>query len=131
VNPLTILLFGTFDHLHPGHAFVMGEALRRGNVTVIVARDRNVKRIKGRLPDQLEGERVHAIAKAFPSTRVVLGDEKDFLQPILEHHPDLILLGYDQQLPGSISEEQLKRMGIAIERLPAYEPEKHKSSLRR
>jgi FAD synthetase len=128
---MTILLFGTFDHFHPGHAFVITEALKRGNVNVVVARDANVEKIKGRRPDYSENERMKEIAAAFPQVTVALGDPDDFLKPVLDAKPDLILLGYDQKFPGSISEEALRDLGIAIERLPGHEPEKHKSSIKR
>ena len=128
---MNVLLFGTFDHFHPGHAFVIAEALKRGSVTVVVARDTNVEKIKGRRPDHSEKKRMERIAVAFPMATVILGDPDDFMKPIANLKPDFILLGYDQKLPGTVTEEQLRGLGIAIERLPALEPEKYKSSLRR
>ena|SRR3989344_1893781 len=125
---MRILVTGTFDDLHPGHRFVLEEASKRGELWVIVARDANVERIKGRSPLQSEEERKKAIEEAFPDVRVVLGDSDDFLKPIREIQPDLILMGYDQQLPPNVSAQDL---GCDIERLPAFMPEVHKSSLRR
>jgi FAD synthetase len=125
---MRILIFGTFDHLHPGHAFVLEEALRRGEAHVVVARDGNVAKIKGRKPDQTEEERKVAIEKAFPAAHVLLGDPDDFLVPIRSVNPDLILLGYDQKLPPGVSEADIQ---IPIERLQPHHPEKFKSSLRR
>ncbi len=129
--PPTILLFGTFDHFHPGHDFVIREALKRGNVTVVVARDANVEKIKGRLPDLGEEERRATIEHLFPSVHVILGDADDFLAPVRAIRPSRILLGYDQRLPPGITEETFASLGIAVERLAAFEPDKHKSSLRR
>lgn len=125
---MKILLFGTFDHFHPGHAFVLEEALKRGEAWVVVARDENVERIKGRPPQQGEEARKAAIEKAFPAAHVVLGDREDFLAPVRAIKPDLILLGYDQKLPPGISEADIQ---IPVERLPGHEPDKYKSSLRR
>ena len=125
---MRILLFGTFDRLHPGHHFVFTEALQRGDVFVVIARDANVERIKGRLPEQHEEERKRAIEHAFPAVHTVLGDPVDFLAPVRSINPDLILLGYDQTLPPGVSE---KDFPCPVETLPAFEPEKHKSSLRR
>jgi FAD synthetase len=73
-----VLVFGTFDHLHPGHVFVLNEAQKRGEVRVIVARDRNVERIKGTSPNQSEDVRQQKIQKTFPTIEVVLGDSEDF-----------------------------------------------------
>ena len=125
---MRILVTGTFDDLHPGHRFVLEEASKRGELWVIVARDANVERIKGRPPVQSEEERKSAIEKAFPRVHVVLGDSDDFLKPIRDIRPDLILMGYDQRLPPNVSVQDL---GCNIERLPAFMPEVHKSSLRR
>lgn len=125
---MNVLIFGTFDRLHPGHEFVVTEALTRGSVTVIVARDANVRRIKGHKAEQSEDERMAAVVRVFPDVRVILGDPKDFLSPVREFKPDLILLGYDQQLPPGVSEEDLP---CRVERLPAFAPERFKSSLRR
>lgn len=138
---MRVLIFGTFDHFHPGHAFVISEAIkracppesarggrRRGDVTVIVARDRNVERIKGKTSDQSETERAETVKKAFSEVTVVLGDPKDFLKPVREIAPDLILLGYDQKLPPGVKESDF---ACPVERLPAYRPEEFKSSLRR
>ena len=123
-----LLLFGTFDHLHPGHKFLLESALKRGETSIIIARDENVRLIKGRMPDQSEEERKKAVERAFPDAHVLLGDRKDFLAPIRAAHPDLILLGYDQSLPPGVTEADL---GAPIERLPGHEPHKYKSSLRR
>lgn len=132
---MRVLLFGTFDRLHPGHRFVINEALKRGDhaeggksVSVVVARDRNVERIKGRLPEQPEDERMQALTSAFPSVSVIPGDPNDFLTPIRAVRPDLILLGYDQELPPGVRAADLP---CPVERLPAYRPKKFKSSLRR
>ena len=125
---MRILLFGTFDYLHPGHHFVITEAMKRGDVSIVIARDRNVERIKGGAPVQTEEERLHAVRTMFPSAHVLLGDPEDFLAPVRAVTPDLILLGYDQRLPPGVREEELQ---CPIERLPAYRPGEFKSSLRR
>lgn len=125
---MKILIFGTFDHLHPGHEFVITEAMKRGSVTVIVARDRNVERIKGRQSEQSEAERLRALQELFPAVAVQLGDPADFLTPVRTIKPDVILLGYDQKLPPGVSEGDLH---CRVERLPAYHPEEFKSSLRK
>ncbi len=121
-----ILLFGTFDGLHPGHRFVFDSARERGEVFVVVARDANVERIKGRTPRRTEGERAQTIRDAYPDVAVLLGDPDDFLVPLRTVKPDLILLGYDQRLPPGVAE---KDFPCPVERLPGFEPGKYKSSL--
>ena len=123
-----VLIFGTFDHLHPGHHFVLNEALKRGAVTVVVGRDENVRRIKDHAPEQCEQERLAAIAAAFPDVTPILGDPQNFLIPVTTVKPDLILLGYDQKLPPGVREFDLP---CPIERLTAYRENEFKSSLRK
>ncbi len=128
-NSKLVMVFGTFDRLHPGHLFVLKEAAKRGRVTVIVARAANVKRIKGKEPADSENERIAAIKKEFPDAVVQIGDPHDFLVPVRTVKPDLILLGYDQHLPPNVTEEDLKP--AKIERLDPFEPERFKTSLMR
>ncbi|MBI5156295.1 adenylyltransferase/cytidyltransferase family protein [Candidatus Peregrinibacteria bacterium] len=123
-----ILVFGTFDELHPGHRFLLSEAQKRGELFVVIARDANVERIKGRPAVESEGERKRAVEKAYHDATVLLGDPHDFLVPVIAVRPDLILFGYDQKLPPGVREKDLE---CPVERLPAFEPEKYKSSLRR
>jgi len=126
---MKVLLFGTFDFLHPGHLFVLSEGRKRGDLHVVVARDATVERIKGRLPAHSQDERKAAIEKEFLDAVVMLGsDTGDYLQPVREVQPDLILLGYDQRLPPGVSEADLP---CRVERLPSFQPDKYKSSLLR
>lgn len=123
-----ILVCGTFDRLHPGHVFLLREASRRGELFVLVARDATVLHVKGSLPEETEHVRRESLRRAFPRAHVFLGEREDFLTPVRSLHPDLLLLGYDQHLPPGIREADLP---CPFERLPAFHPEKYKSSLRR
>lgn len=125
---MRILVSGTFDLLHPGHEYFLEEAAKRGAITVLVARDVNVQRIKGRLPVQSEQERRSAILERFPYATVILGHETDFMVRVREVEPDLIILGYDQQLPPGMTEADLP---CPTERVGAFKPEEYKSSVRR
>jgi FAD synthetase len=126
MNRARVMIFGTFDLLHPGHEFLIGEGMKMGDVIVIVARDVNVQRIKGRPPAENEKERMNAMQKKFPEVLVVLGNPKDFLAPLKKYKPDILLLGYDQRMPPGVTEESL---GIRIKRADAHEPHRFKSSL--
>jgi FAD synthetase len=134
---MKVMVFGTFDDLHPGHEYVFQQAIERSHigdseadngVWAVVARDANVMKIKGRAPLQTEQERADAIMKKFPAIHAILGNPVDFLQPLREIQPDLILLGYDQKLPPNVYDEDL---GVPVERLEAFHSDKYKSSLRR
>ncbi len=115
---MKILVFGTFDGLHPGHQFFLVEAGKRGNLHVVVARDENVLYIKNKKPENDENERVEAIRGKFPEVDVRLGDSDDYLKPVRDIKPDLIVLGYDQRMPPGVSERDL---GCEVERLPKLE----------
>ena len=123
-----ILTFGTFDDLHPGHLAYLNQAAAKGELYVVVARDANVLRFKGRPALHTEDERVQAVRDAFPQAKVMLGDPDDFMVPVRAVKPDLIMLGYDQRLPPGITQETL---GCAVVRAESFQPDVHKSSLRR
>ena len=122
-----VLTFGTFDHLHPGHIAYLTEAQSKGDLFIIVARDQNVAHIKGKSSDQNEEDRKKALEEVFPEATVLLGDQADYLKPVLEIQPDMIVMGYDQHLPPGISEEDLP---CPVERAAPHKPEEYKSSLR-
>ena len=59
-----VMVFGTFDIFHPGHEHMLKEAKEYGDeLIVVVARDANVKKVKGRLPMHDENQRVFQIEK--------------------------------------------------------------------
>lgn len=122
---MKVLTFGTFDHLHKGHIAYISEAQQHGDVYIIVARDQNVEHIKGRAPDQSEQERMAALQDVFPNATVLLGDTEDYLKPVQDIAPDLIMMGYDQRLPPHIKETDLP---CKIQRASALSPEEYKSS---
>lgn len=123
---MRVLVFGTFDRLHPGHWHFLEKALAFGELWIVVARDRTVAIIKGDRPAENETERKRALERAFPSAHVIFGDESDYLAPLRFVRPDRILLGYDQSLPPGIADKDLP---CPVERLSAFEPEIWKSSI--
>ncbi len=123
---MRILVFGTFDNLHTGHKFFLNEAQNRGELFVSVGLDDTVEKIKGKRPKQSQEERIRTIQKEFPQAQVSLGDRENYLKPIKDLKPDLILLGYDQKLPLGVNESDID---CRIERVDSFEPKKYKSSL--
>ncbi len=100
-----VVVAGTFDIVHPGHIEFLNIAAKYGDLYVIVARDSNVPRDKGREPVFPEDSRRFIVESLKPVKKAVLGDEKDYLKPIIDIKPDIIVLGPDQK----VCEEQLKR----------------------
>ncbi|MBT3293424.1 adenylyltransferase/cytidyltransferase family protein [Candidatus Peregrinibacteria bacterium] len=120
-----VLLFGTFDKLHLGHRFVIDQAIKRGEVFIVVGRDKTVLKIKDKTAAHSELERKKAIETAYPEVSVLLGDEEKYETPLKTVNPDLILLGYDQMLPPGI---QMEDISCSVERLESYFPDKYKTS---
>jgi FAD synthetase len=86
---------GTFDIVHPGHVHYLREAASHGDeLHVIVARRRNVShKDPPVLPDR---QRCDVVAALDPVDHAHLGHPRDFLVPIEEIDPAVIVLGHDQ-----------------------------------
>ncbi len=92
------MVFGTFDIIHPGHAYLLTEAKKLGDyLVVIIARDQTVKEVKGRGPQNDENSRLKNISDLNIADKVILGNISDKYQVIKEEKPDIIALGYDQR----------------------------------
>ncbi len=122
---LRVLVAGTFDIIHEGHIRMLWEAKKlagkNGELVVVVARDDNVKRFKGRDPILRESSRIYIVKNLKPVDRAFLG-EKDPLESILKIRPDIIVLGYDQWADEDWLREELKRRGLNVKilRLPRF-----------
>ncbi len=126
-----VMVFGTFDILHPGHLNFLKQARKYGDyLIVVVGRDRTVEKVKGKLPKHSEKERVRQIEKTGLTDKVMLGYLKDHYKVIQEHKPDLICLGYDQNSFADGLPEALKRFKIKtrIVRLKPFKQDIYKSS---
>lgn len=124
------MVFGAFSVLHPGHLYFFREAKRRGDkLIVVVARDSNIKKIKGFLPKLDERARKEIVGAIKFVDEAVLGDRFDWYKIILKYKPDVICLGYDQAVPKNFNEE-LRKRGVAAEiiRLKSHKPKEYKSS---
>ena len=128
MNKTRVLCCGTFDYLHPGHRSFIEQAAGLGDeLFVVVARDENVRRIKGHYPDQSQEERKAALAKLPEVTEVRLGHEGcNFLRIVGEIAPNIIALGYDQSRPAGLA-EAFPQCEIVV--LQPHRPEQFKSSL--
>jgi len=122
---LRVLVAGTFDIIHEGHIKMLWEAKKlagkNGELVVVVARDDNVKRFKGRDPVLRESSRVYIVKNLKPVDRAFLG-EKDPLESVLKIRPDIIVLGYDQWADENWLREELRKRGLDVKvlRLPRF-----------
>lgn len=131
-----VLVFGTFDPLHPGHEYLFEEAKKVGDyLVVVVARDATIQQQKNRQHHMSQQERLDAVMKASHVDEVLLGDESPDSYELLKNlYFDTLVLGYDQRPSDEEVEEILRSIGkseVKIVRLPAHKPEQYKSSLMR
>ncbi len=127
-----VLVFGTFDRLHNGHLNFLRQAKKYGNyLTIVVARDSTVKRLKKHLPFQKEKTRLKTLQKSKLADEVLLGNKNNPFKIIKKIEPDIICLGYDQKTFTAELPEELKRMDLKtkIIRLKPYRPRKYHSSI--
>lgn len=128
-----VIIFGTFDIIHPGHIHFLWQTKKHGDFLIaVIGRDQTVKKIKGRSPKNKELKRLTNLKNLKIAEKVILGSLKDKLAAIKKYKPDIICLGYDQKYFTYNLKRELKKINLAkikIIRLKSYKPEKYKSSL--
>jgi len=121
-----VMVFGTFDIIHPGHKNFFKQARKYGEyLIVVVARDKTVKEVKGKMPANNEKARLDNIKKSGLVNEAVLGNLKDKYKNIKELKPDVICLGYDQ----INFTDKLNNFNIKVIKLKPYKPEIYKTSI--
>ena len=126
-----VLVFGSFDLLHPGHHYLFESAKKLGDeLFVVVARDSTINKVKGHDPKFNENERVRHVKEVSFVDDAFLGSKGDKFDIIEKINPDIIALGYDQDsFTGELDGELKKRkLDVKIVRLKAFKPEIFKSS---
>ncbi|MEA1936644.1 MAG: adenylyltransferase/cytidyltransferase family protein [Patescibacteria group bacterium] len=127
-----MLTFGTFDIFHSGHKNFLKQARQYGNyLIVVVARDKTVKKVKKRFPQNDENSRLEIIKKSGLVNEAVLGSLENKYQVVEKYRPAVICLGYDQKAFTENLRDKLKEFNLLntrIIRLKSYHPEKYKSS---
>lgn len=133
----TVMAFGSFDILHPGHVLYLERARRLGDrLLVVVARDSSIEMFKGRKPFFTEKERLHMVSALRVVDKAVLGnrvkDPSGIYGILGRYKPDVIALGYDQRADIRGLKEWLRRNRInaSVKRLRARaDPARYKSSI--
>lgn len=112
---IKVMATGTFDIIHPGHAFYLEEAKKLGGtdaeLLVVIATDKTVEKHK-RIPIMSQNQRAEMISKIKGVDEVVIGDEVDPFKIVVEKQPDIIAIGPDQKFEPYKLEHQLKSRGI-------------------
>lgn len=112
-----VVIAGTFDIIHPGHLWLIRKASEYGKLTVIVARDENVKHFKGHPPIIPEKQRLQVVRGLKNVDEAILGhSSSDILKIIEEIKPEMIVLGPDQNFISKEKlEKELKERGLEVE----------------
>lgn len=128
---MRVLAQGTFDLLHPGHVYYLSHARKLGNhLTVIVARDATSMRVKGKKPTVDEKTRLKMVQSLKVVDKAVLGRIGNVLDRVVEIHPDVIALGYDQHIAPAELRSALIKRGLAcrVVRIAPFQKNVFKSS---
>ena len=121
------MVFGTFDGLHPGHLNLFRQAKKKGEyLIVVVARDKNVFKIKKHWPKTSEIARLREVRNNELVDLGILGQVRDPLAIIRKIKPEVICLGYDQKSFNCNLKKKFPK--IIFFRLKSYQPKKFKSS---
>lgn len=110
-----VMVFGTFDILHPGHINFLRQARKYGDYLIVsIAREANAKKIKGQKPLHSEQDRKKLLDSIKYVDKVVLGAKRDYLEHIISQKPDIIVLGYDQKAFTDKLGEKLAERGLSV-----------------
>ena len=113
----TVMAFGSFDLLHPGHLLYLRKARQLGDrLIVVVARDSSIERFKHRKPVMGERTRLAVINALKTVDNAVLGNRlstpTDMYRILKRYRPDVIAFGYDQRIGFDGIKEWLKENGL-------------------
>ncbi len=130
-----VMVFGTFDNLHPGHLSYFAQAANYGDEAIaVIARDQNVLKLKGKRPQEDEKTRQKKVKAALKlvvgfKSRAVLGRRHDHFALLAKYRPEFICLGYDQAVDMKALKRFITQSGFfcRIKKLKAFKPERYKS----
>lgn len=132
-NVKTVLVFGTFDALHPGHEYFLEQSAAQGDrLVVVVARDSFVQNYKRKDPLHNELSRLHFIQSHPLVSEACLADEITGSFSILNKiRPSVICLGHDQDALGDSLKTWMKRTDnhYRIKVFKPYRRDKYSSTL--
>lgn len=113
--PKRVLVFGTFDILHPGHIHFLAAAGKFGSVTVALTPDALVAAYKGRLPVNSFSVRQRRLRAMAGIVAVVPADDTPNTYAIINKvQPDVIVLGYDQAGLRATIKKKLTATGLDV-----------------
>ncbi len=126
-----VLVFGSFDGLHPGHESFLREAGELGDVIVSLPSNETIRVLKGASPKYPFTERKTALEESGLVKEIYQSDDREGCYKILRKaDPDLVFFGYDQEALKSDFTAFLKANTLNLELRTGkpYEPDRYKSS---
>ena len=102
---MKVICGGCFNKLHEGHKYFLKEAKKLGYLIVMIASDEMNKRKHGNKAIKIDA-RKRGVEELKIADKILTG-KKDRMEIVLKEKPDIIALGYDQEMP-ELSKESLK-----------------------
>ena len=124
---IRILCCGTFDRLHTGHISYLKSSkdlVMDSELIVIVSRDFNSEKIKGKRTINNERVRLQGIKEIDFVDEAVLGFEMErIIDRVVSLRPNILALGHDQWAKESWLSEELEKRGfdVRIVRMQRFE----------
>lgn len=115
-----VMASGVFDLLHIGHLHYLREARDMGDdLVVVIATDETVRERKHSpiMPAEMRRE---LVASLKPVDVAVVGHTGDPFRVVERLHPDVIALGYDQEVEGLQRELQKRDLAVQVRRCTRY-----------
>ena len=126
----TVMCFGTFDILHPGHLHYLQQAKKYGDyLIVVIARDETKWRQRKSIIFN-EQERRQLISSLSMVNEAVWGYPHNHLRIIIKKKPKVLCLGYDHLISEKTLAYKLAQHHFypKIVRISSYHPRQYKSS---
>ncbi len=132
-SPKTLMMFGAFDGIHPGHEYLINFGIQHSSkIIIVVAQDSIIEKNKKQKPIHKLNVRMRHLLKKFPQATIIPGDiQQGTWAAIKDHRPDTVLVGYDQtSLLEALKDIQIK-YNLELIQGNSFFPKKYKSSLLR
>ena len=127
-----MLVFGVFDFLHAGHVYFLDRVKELGdNVILSLAKDEYVLKYKNKNTNNNFENRKLSILEKYPEFTIVPSDDElGEFSVIKNYNPDIIALGYDQEiLFEALINSRVIDTKTKIVTIESYLPEMYKTSL--
>jgi FAD synthetase len=112
-----ILAAGKFDILHLGHLAYLEQAKElggdEGELLVVIALDKTIEQERGAPPVFPQEQRRRIVESLKVVDKAILGyDTADHTEIVMDTNPDIIALGYDQQIDRDAFQKLIYKRGL-------------------